>query len=211
MSDPGEGTHLGFTDEHFPESSHVCLIYSSDAERQGIISDYLTAGLKRGERVRYFAEATTPEEVRSWLLDSGIDLAAAEAAGAFTVSDAVSAYCPSGHFDPRSMIDRMVQGYAQVRKAGFHGVRSCGEMTWVHKGIAGSERWLEYEALINTIASDFPHSGMCQYDARRFDGAAMFKVLQIHPYIIAQGQVVRNPYYLKPEEFMAAQSGPMLM
>jgi hypothetical protein len=31
----------------------------------------------------------------------------------------------------------------------------------------------------------------------------LFKVLQIHPYMIAQGQVVRNPFYIKPEEFLA--------
>jgi hypothetical protein len=197
-----QSTHMGSSHEHFPESCHVCLIYNNDAQRQGIISDYMTAGLRRGERVRYFTEETAPEEVRSWLLDSGEDLTAAEAKGAFSVSGAVGAYCPGGNFEPRAMIDRMVQGYEQARKAGYHGVRSCGEMTWVHKGIAGSERWLEYETLINTISSDFPHSGMCQYDARRFDGASLFKVLQIHPYVIAQGQVVRNPYYLTPEEFL---------
>jgi hypothetical protein len=43
---------------------------------------------------------------------------------------------------------------------------------------------------------------MCQYDARRFDGATLFKVLQVHPYMVAQGQIVRNPFYLKPEEFL---------
>jgi hypothetical protein len=204
MNEPREEMHMGFTDEHFPESSHVCLIYNSETQRQGIISDYIAAGLRRGERVRYFTEATAPEEVRSWLLDSGIDLPAIEEKGAFSVSGAEGAYCPGGHFDPRAMIDRMLQGYEQARKAGYNGSRSCGEMTWVHKGFPGSERWLEYEALINTISSDFPHTGMCQYDARRFDGAALFKVLQIHPYLIAQGQVVRNPYYLKPEEFLAA-------
>jgi hypothetical protein len=47
---------------------------------------------------------------------------------------------------------------------------------------------------------------MCQYDARLFDGATLFKVLQVHPYIIAQGQIVRNPYYIKPEDFKAVKS-----
>jgi len=44
---------------------------------------------------------------------------------------------------------------------------------------------------------------MCQYDARIFYGANLFKVLQVHSYMIAQGQVVRNPYYAKPEEVAA--------
>jgi hypothetical protein len=42
---------------------------------------------------------------------------------------------------------------------------------------------------------------MCLYDARLFDGATLFKVLQVHPYMIARGQIVRNPFYVRPEEF----------
>ena len=49
---------------------------------------------------------------------------------------------------------------------------------------------------------------MCQYDARLFDGATLFKVLQIHPFMVAQGQVVRNPYYLRPEEFLSGIGAP---
>jgi hypothetical protein len=63
----------------------------------------------------------------------------------------------------------------------------------------GSERWLEYEALLNTLPTSFPRLGMCQYDARRFDGAALFKVLQVHPYMIAHGQIVWNPCYASPK------------
>jgi len=40
---------------------------------------------------------------------------------------------------------------------------------------------IEYEMMLNTVESDFPHSGMCQYDARLFDGATLFRVLQVHP------------------------------
>jgi len=101
------------------------------------------------------------------------------------------------------MIDRAVQRYGIAKKAGFTGSRACGEMSWALKDIPGSDRLLEYEVLLNTITSSFPHNGMCQYDARLFDGATIFKVLQVHPYIIAQGQIVRNPYYIKPEDFLA--------
>ena len=54
-------------------------------------------------------------------------------------------------------------------------------MTWALKGIPGSERILEYEALLGTIVAGFPHSGMCQYDARRFDGATLLNVLKSTP------------------------------
>jgi hypothetical protein len=43
---------------------------------------------------------------------------------------------------------------------------------------------------------------MCQYDARVFDGATLFRVLKVHPYMSAHGQIVRNPFYTRPEEFL---------
>jgi hypothetical protein len=203
MNEPGKETRLGFTEEFFPETCHICLIYENEAQRKKIISEYLMAGIRRGEVVRYFTDATTPETVRSWLLELGVDCAEVEKNDRFKIVRAEKSYCPCGHFDPREMIDRTLQRYDWARKAGFTGSRACGEMSWTLKGLPGSDRLLEYELLLNTVNNPFPHTGMCQYDARLFDGATLFKVLQIHPYMIAQGQIIRNPYYLKPEEVTA--------
>jgi hypothetical protein len=95
----------------------------------------------------------------------------------------------------------MTPRYNKAKQAGYRGMRSCGEMSWAMRGIPGSDRFLEYETLINTVTSDFPFTGMCLYDARLFSGDILFKVLQVHPYMVARGQIVRNPFYLRPEEF----------
>ncbi|OFY51273.1 MAG: hypothetical protein A2W85_04555 [Bacteroidetes bacterium GWF2_41_31] len=203
MSELKKELQMGFTHEHFPESCHICLIYENEQQRHKIVSEYIAAGLKQGELVRYFNDTTTPETIRSWLLELGVESSEAEQNGSFGLSDAEKAYCPDGEFEPQKMIDRAVQRYGIAKKAGFTGSRACGEMSWALKDIPGSDRLLEYEVLLNTITSSFPHNGMCQYDARLFDGATIFKVLQVHPYIIAQGQIVRNPYYIKPEDFLA--------
>jgi hypothetical protein len=194
---------IGFTKEHFPESCHVCLIYENEQQRQKIVSEYIAAGLKQGEVVRYFTDKTSPETVRSWIAELGVELSQAEENGSFSISKAERAYCPEGQFDPQEMINRSLQRYDLAKKAGYPGSRACGEMSWVLNGIPGSERILEYEVLLNTINEAFPHTGMCQYDARLFDGATLLKVLQVHPYLIAQGQVVQNPYYIRPEDFHA--------
>jgi hypothetical protein len=121
----------------------------------------------------------------------------------FRIIKAEDSYCPSGRFVPQQVLDNAVARYDVASKAGYTGSRACGEMTWVFKGIPDSDRFLEYEVGLNMIHNDFPRVGMCQYDARLFDGAMLFKVLQVHPYMIAQGQIVRNPYYITPEEFLA--------
>jgi hypothetical protein len=203
MNEPRQPVDRGFTQAVFPDCHHLCLIYDSEEQRRKIVSEYLAAGIGQGELVRYFADTTSPQEIRAWLLETGITLSEAEEDGYFGIINAASAYCPSGQFVPQEVIEKMVSRYAMARQAGYRGSRACGEMSWALRDIPGADRFLEYEVLINTITETFPYIGMCQYDARLFDGATLFKVLQVHPFMIAQGQIVRNPYYIKPEEFLA--------
>ena len=192
---------LGFTKEPLPVSCHACLIYEDEVQRKTIVSEFIKAGLQQGEFVRYFADKTSPESIRLWLLENGIEISAIEENGSFGIVAAENAYCPEGRFDPNDMINRSIKRYDSAKAEGYVGSRACGEMSWTLKGLPGSERFLEYENLLNNNYSNFPHTGMCQYDARLFDGAVLLKVLQVHPYIIAQGQVVQNPYYIRPENF----------
>jgi hypothetical protein len=202
MSKDTHGIDVGFTWDVLPEGCHVCLIFDSEAQRDAIVPEYLAAGLRQGELVRYWADETTPEVVRSWLSEAGVDAPDASESGPLLVARADGVYCPDGRFEPQRVIDKMAPGYDRARTAGFTGVRTCGEMTWALRGIPGSERLMEYEALLGTVSHAFPHVGMCQYDARRFDGATLFRVLQVHPFVVAGGQIVRNPYFMRPEDFL---------
>lgn len=197
MKKTQKNIQLGSTKNHLPDSCHICLIYDNEEQRRKIISDYIKEGLQKGEIVRYFTDKTAPESLRSWLLKNGIEISTVEKNGSFGIAAAENAYCPDGKFDPLEMINRSIKRYDSASVVGYKGSRACGEMSWVLRGLPGSERFLEYEMLLNNDYSNFPHSGMCQYDARIFDGATLLKVLQVHPYIIAQGQVVQNPYYIK--------------
>jgi hypothetical protein len=207
MSESPAELPMGFANGRLQGTGHVCLIYESDEERKRLVSQYLAAGLEHGDLVRYFTDVTSADEIRSWLAELGVVVPEAEGSGQLTIANAASAYCSNGPFEPRAMIERTLGAYDSAAAAGYSAVRSTGEMTWVFRGLPGSDRWLEYEALLNTVTTSFPRVGMCQYDARRFDGAALFKVLQVHPYLVAHGQLVRNPYYTRPAEFMAALDG----
>jgi hypothetical protein len=102
------------------------------------------------------------------------------------------------------MVSRNVQRHRAAEQAGYTGARSCAEMSWALKRGPGYDRFLEYEARLNLIVGTFFFVGMCQYDARRFDGATLFDVLKLHPFMVAKGQIVRNPYYTRPEDYLAA-------
>lgn len=120
--------------EQIPSAGHVCLIYEDDEQRRRTVAEFIAAGLREGEAVRYFADATPPDTVRAWLEEAGIPIAAAEARGAFAIAPAVSAYCVGGSHDPQALIDGLASRYEAADRAGYTGSRSAGEMSWVMKG-----------------------------------------------------------------------------
>lgn len=79
-------------------------------------------------------------------------------------------------------------------------------MSWALRGMPGSERLIEYEALLNTLGPGNPLTMICQFDIKKFDGATIFEVLNVHPMMIVRGQIMRNPYYVPPDEYLAAKS-----
>jgi hypothetical protein len=195
----GTLTNMGFTSESFPAGTHMCLIYSQESERRKIIGKFLESGLLAQEKVAYFADTLSQEEVRSWLLDMGIDLPESEG---FSITDAAKTYSPSGEFVPETMLSTLREFYGQAKRSGYPNARVSGEMSWALKGIPGSERLMEYEALVNEVLVTHPVTAICQYDANRFSGGAILDVLKVHPMMVVHGQIVQNPFYMKPQDFL---------
>jgi len=180
----------------------MCLIYSDDMERRKMISKYLESGIVTGEKVAYFADIMTPQEVQDWLANMEIELHQGDKAQQFNVTIAEDTYCPKGKFVPNEMLDTLRSFYRQTIDEGYPGCRVSGEMSWALKGIPGSDRLMEYEALVNDVLVTHPVTSICQYDANLFDGATILDILKVHPMMIVRGQIVRNPYYIKSEEFL---------
>jgi len=193
---------LGFTAEPFPAGTHMCYIYNDDQERDALIPRFLDSGLRGHEKVGYFVDAVSPAAMRTHLLELDVDLPPEMDEREFSISRALDTYCPDGRFVPERMLQTLRSMHRSSIDEGYAGARATGEMTWALRGIPGSERLIEYEALINTVVREYPTTAICQYDARRFDGATLFDVLNVHPMMVIRGQVVRNPYYVEPERFL---------
>lgn len=79
---------------------------------------------------------------------------------------------------------------------------SIGEISRAVKDLPGSERLMEYELKVNNVTKEFPVTTLCHYDANKFDGATILACLKVQTYMIFNSQIVKNPYYLKPEEHL---------
>ena len=206
MNDPERIVSLGFTAERFPAGTHMCYLFNDDAERRTVVSKFIESGLQGHEKVGYFADMVSPEEMRADLSALGVDVPADGDGRGFSITRALDTYCPDGTFFPERMLGNLRSMYSSSIDEGYAGARASGEMSWALRGVPGSARLIEYEALINTVVREYPTTAICQYDARRFDGAILFDVLNVHPMMIVRGQVVRNPYYVAPEPFLVKRA-----
>jgi DcmR-like sensory protein len=192
---------LGFTPEKFTEGQHILYIYNDDKERRNTMAKYISSGLSSGEKTLYLADSITPAELINTLEDQGLDMQ--EHKNSCVINEASTSYCPTGYFSADDMLDVVGEFYQSARNEGFTGARGTGEMTWALKeGRAQTKDLLEYEVKLTGILEQYPYTACCQYDAREFDGSTLMDMLSIHPVMIVQGQLVKNPYFMSADEFM---------
>jgi hypothetical protein len=193
---PRRPVPLGFTPELVPEGTHICYLYSDEEERKRFMSKYIHSGIDGHESVIYAFDGET-EVLESAVEELGVAPSRVPK-DQLTLTVATDLYCPTGEFDPDAMLDQLREMYANLPH-GCHGIRCTGEMTWALRDIPGVERLIEYEGRINDVLKDYPMTTLCQYDTRKFSGATIFELLNVHPMMIVHGQIMRNPFYVPPD------------
>ncbi len=186
---------MGFTRETFPRGIHMCYIYSDEVERNKTILQFLESGLANGEKAAYFADVPSIPELERYGDALGLTRLCEKHGERFCLATTRDVYYPDGTFVPDEMLDRLDTFYTESIQEGFTGVRVVGEASWLAGGVPGSSRFMEYEARVNNLKC--PVNAICLYDAHLFDGATLRDVLAVHPMIVVQKQIVKNPYYIK--------------
>ena len=193
---------LGFAAEQFPPGVHICQVFSDDSEREDALVRFLQSGLEAGERTSCFTDRETPESIRDKLAERGLSFDRSTTSGALTFAPTAEIYFKDGRFDPDRMIELLTRYHEDGRAAGYPAMRVIGEMTPAVQHIPGGSRLLEYESRVSLLLRTHPVSCVCQYDARKFDGAMIMDVLKVHPLMVIRGAVMRNPFFVPPEEFL---------
>jgi hypothetical protein len=195
---------FGFTDQHLPSGGHLCYIYTDEEEHSRTMAQFVESGLVSGEKVAYLADVSSGDELEQYIASLGINLPEHLRPGQFILSQAEKTYCPDGAFLPERMIDTWRSMYRQSIDEGFLGIRATGETGWTCNEHPGLERWFEYESMLNIVVNEVPFSSIiCQYDANRLGGANLYEILRVHPLMIVRGQILHNPYYEAPEQYLS--------
>jgi hypothetical protein len=199
---------LGFTDERYPEGTHICYLYNDDDERRRIMSLFARHALLEGERLDYVADVPDRADFPRVLAELGLLRPPHDLSGHVELATTRDGYFPEGAFDPDATLARIREHYREAMASGLSGARITGEMAWALRGVPGSERLVEFESRINELVRETPSTVMCQYDLREFDGATMFEVMSVHPVMVVGGQILRNPFYKQAASGHGHRPGP---
>lgn len=162
-------------------------------------------GLERGEKVLYIVDARSAETVLGYLQDEGLDAESYVDRGQMTFLTADDAYTREGLFDPDAMIAMLGTETEQALSEGYAALRVTGEMSWVLRGLPGSERLIEYESKLNDFFPGSACLAICQYDRRLFAPSLLLDVLSTHPIAVIGTQVYDNFYYMPPKDFLSRE------
>jgi MEDS: MEthanogen/methylotroph, DcmR Sensory domain len=200
MSDTVEFGYPGLT---LNVGDHVCAFYNGPAERDQILQSYLGAGLVCGDMcvcVLDDAEAVAPLTAA---LTEGMEATSPPPQLQLKVSQ--DTYLLGGRFSTSAMLAFWDTVVGEAIADGHLFSRAVGEMTWALRQMPGVEELVGYEAELNYFLPRYPQVILCLYDLERFDGEILVDILKTHPLVMVAGMVLDNPYYLEPDEFLAAR------
>ncbi len=178
--------------------AHICSIHGSEEEHRFLLAPFLRRGLKRGEKVLYVADEHPPELILSYISGEGTDGEAAVRSGQLEIVSSEDTYLAGGRFDPEAVAGLLRKAARRAREEGYPCLRLTGEMGWALRGLPGSERLMEYEALLNALVREEGIIALCQYDRRRFPARLLLEVLATHPLVVIGEEAWENSFYLDP-------------
>jgi hypothetical protein len=146
---------------------HAVLFHRDDGELAGRVSAYLLAAIRAGGAAIVIAAPEHRRAISARLAQAGVNVAAAEAAGAFVALDAIetmSRFMVAGWPDAAGfwqVISPVIHRATEARKR----VRVFGEMVALLWDSGQVNAAIEVEAMWNELAVQYPFSLLCAYPA----------------------------------------------
>lgn len=182
--------------DHF----HVCAFVDSRDQEYQVMKDFITEGLKAGEKEIHICDPKLRQDHLDRLRQLGIDVDELQRLGQLEVICWEDAYLKDGKFDSESMLALVDEVVKNSREQGFSRVRLMGHMEWRLEARPGVEQYLEYEEKVTEVLNRCQQPAVCVYDLSKLSGTAAMEILKVHQYAVVGGKLSRNPYFQPPLE-----------
>lgn len=204
MEPLGPATAVGPTVSNLPiqVGDHVCGFYRSETEFGDLMGTYVGDGLIGNHKCTVILDGIADSAFDSYLMRRQVDGRLFRTSGRLEVLTSDDFYLASGAFSPERTLARLEERMSRAEQEGFSLYRVLGHMNWVRRRVPGTERLLEYEAGLNALMPRYRQVTFCLYDISACTGEMVIQLLRTHPKVFLNGNLIENPYYVAPEQFL---------
>ena len=195
-----ETVPLGFAELTIPTGSHIGYAYRSEEERFANVLDFVSAGLRNGEKCITAIPEYSAEYVIDGLLSRGID--------AHDLSDerleiltAERLFRSSVAESIQVAIDTFGATLESSLREGFPGVRGYTGFTHVYGHREAIRDLLAAECETNDCIRDSPLTVLCSFSREEMHPKLVDACLQCHPFLTNGASFDVNETYLNPFDF----------
>ncbi len=179
---------------------HIVLLYKKEKEILSASVPFIKTSLDRDEKCLYIKGNLDEETIISELRKQVSDFDSYIERGQLRFLTKEETYALSNNFKAVQMIETLKKESIKALEEGYHGLSITGELSWVLSFEDGKKEIIEYEWMLNEyIFNDYPLVAMCRYNFNKFDKSIIKSIIELHNYIIWQGKIHENPYYIPPE------------
>ena len=164
-------------------TDHLCWVYDDDAVFDRAVTQFLSGGLERGERLLCVGEQVI-DSLRGLPL-SAEDVGALIARGALQTQTTAQAYEAAGGFLPEDQLSHYEAATRQALADGYRGLRVVAEVSALAADPVTRAELLRWEQLADDLISrEAGFTAMCAYSGR-LPREARTDVAAVHPLVHA--------------------------
>ena len=185
---------VGSKSESGPNTStlphHISTYYRSSDEQWELMEPHLLPHLVEKSRTVYVHDSSV-EGILSRLTEKGLNTTKLQQQNVLIFVPSDQTYLLDGHFVPSRMLDFWQSMIGQAVMDGVTHLLLTGEMSWVLRGMPGSELLGIYERELDRFLNRFPSvTVVCQYALKEFSGEIIFDSLCAHPHLQLNDKIV---------------------
>ena len=181
---------------------HAVLFYEKNEEILNSVHAFIKNSLENNERCIYIDGLENQNKILAELRNSFGNIDYFFESGQLQFYNVKEVYGDPENFIADDMISLLEDKAKSAVNEGYNGLSITGELKGIIDFTGGKEEIIKYEwKLHEQIFEKHPVSALCRYNIDLFDKEIIKAAVELHDYIVWQGKLYENPYYIDPKGY----------